>query len=681
MAGGAYSLGLCVLAAAVALLVRLAVSRRGAGGDEIRVPRKRAAALELSEQHLHAVVANAPLVLFALDAQGVFTLSEGKALGALGRQPGQVVGQSIFDVHRDHPEVRDCFRRALAGETVIFTDRTPNYTFELWVIPRKDSSGTVMGVIGVSLDVTERVQAEQQARSAEDRWQLAVRGNNDGIYDWDAATGKVFYSPRWKQILGYEDGEIENRSEEWTSRIHPDDLEMVQRAERDHLERVTPYYHTEYRLRAKDGSYRWVLARGQAQWDAAGHPLRFIGSHTDITEHKLAEHALQRAKEEAEAANRAKSQFLANMSHEMRTPLNGIIGMSELALDTELSAEQREYLATVKSSAESLLMTIDEVLDFARVETGTIELAATAFRLRQSLDETIECLAPQAREKGLRLQYEISPGTPEVVWGDAARLRQVLTHLAGNAIKFTDQGEVRLSAAVESEDASGLCLHFTVTDTGIVIAGAKLGCIFDAFTQADGSLTRRHGGVGLGLSISSKLVRLMGGTIWAENREGGGSAFHFTIRCRRTAAPAPPDPRQPEQRASQGAPERHAHVLVAEDNAVNQRLVKRMLEKSGCSTVVVGDGREAVKAVGSEAFDLVLMDIQMPVMDGCEAAALIRQREKQTGAHVPIVALTAHTMNADRERCFAAGMDAFLSKPVQTATLFQTIHGFIGVSA
>jgi len=432
-------------------------------------------------------------------------------------------------------------------------------------------------------------------------------------------------------------------------------------------------------LRAKDGSYRWVLARGQAQWDAEGHPLRFVGSHTDITDRKLAEQALRRAKEEAETANRAKSQFLDNMSHEMRTPMNGIIGMTELALDTDLTAEQRDYLTTVKSSAKSLLTTIDGVLDFARVEAGKIGLDTAAFHLRQSLDETIECLAPQAREKGLRLQYEISPGTPEVVWGDAARLRQVLTHLAANAIKFTDRGEIRLCAAVESEDACGFCLHFTVLDTGIGISTAKLGCIFEAFTQADGSFTRRHGGVGLGLSISSKLAQLMGGRIWAESREGGGSAFHFTVRYRRAVTPAPPDPLQQEQPKSRSAPERRAHILVAEDNAVNQRLVKRMLEKSGCSTVVVGDGHEAVKAVRSQTFDIVLMDIQMPVMDGCEAATLIRQGEKQTGAaHVPIVALTAHTMNGDRERCLAAGMDAYLSKPVQTATLFQTIHRFIG---
>ncbi|MGA2113823.1 MAG: ATP-binding protein [Bryobacteraceae bacterium] len=584
-------------------------------------------------------------------------------------------------MNKDNPAVQECVRRALAGEAVIWTDETKDYAFELWINPKRDLGGVVTGVMGVALNVSRRLRAERQARASEDRWQLAVRGNNDGIFDWDAATGKVFLSPRWKQILGYEDSEIENRSEEWLSRVHPDDIAMVQRAKGEHLERVTPYYSVEYRLRAKDGSYRWVLARGQAQWDAAGHPLRFVGSHTDITEQKLAEQVLKRAKEEAETANRAKSQFLANMSHEMRTPLNGIIGMSELALDTELSAEQRGYLATVKSSAESLLMTIDEVLDFAGVEAGTIELAATAFRLRQSLEETIECLGPRAREKGLSLEYEISPGAPEVVLGDAARLRQVVTHLAGNAIKFTDRGEVRLSAAVESDDASGLCLHFTVTDTGVGIASAKLSSIFDAFTQADGSLTRRHGGVGLGLSIASKLVRLMGGTIWAENRESGGSAFHFTIRCRRAARLPAPDPRQPEQGASQGVPGRRAHVLVAEDNAVDQRVVKRMLEKSGCSTVVVGDGREAVKAVGSQAFDLVLMDIQIPVMDGCEAAALILQREQETGAHVPIVALTAHTMTVDRERCFAAGMDAFPSKPVQTATLFQTIHGFIGVLA
>ncbi|MGP8247101.1 MAG: response regulator [Bryobacteraceae bacterium] len=674
------ALGLSALAVVV-LWVTIIVSRRRSERDAVRVPRKRAAALEASEQRLHAVMSNEPIVLFALDAHGVYTLSEGKGLRALGRKPGEVVGQSFFDVNKDRPTVLACIRRALAGETVIFTDRTKDYTFELWLNPQWDSDGAVTGVMGVALDITERVKAEQQARVAEERWQLALRGNNDGIFDWDAASGKVFYSPRWKELLGYEDWEFENRSEEWLSRIHPDDVAMVQQAERNHLERITPYYSVEYRLRAKDGSYRWVLARGQAQWDAEGRPTRFVGSHTDITDRKLSEQALKRAKEEAETANRAKSQFLANMSHEMRTPLNGIIGMTELALDTDLSAEQRDYLATVKSSAESLLTTIDDVLDFARMEAGKIELAAAPFDLRQSLNETVERLAPRAREKGLRFECAIEPGTPEVVLADRARLRQVLAHLAGNAIKFTDRGEIRIGVAVEFEDASGLWLHFTVADTGIGVAAAKLDCIFEAFTQADGSSTRRHGGAGLGLSITSKLVRLMGGRIWAENRESGGSSFHFTVGCRRAIMPALHDPLPREQPATQSAGELHAHILVAEDNAVNQRLVKRMLEKSGCSAVVVGDGHEAVQAVSRQAFDLVLMDIQMPVMDGCEATTIIRQSEKQTGAHLPIVALTAHTMSADRERCLAAGMDAYLSKPVHTATLFQTIHRFVGRSA
>jgi PAS domain S-box-containing protein len=677
MSGGLWSFGLCVVTVAVVLLLYAAKRGRRREGDDVRVTKKRAAALELSEQHMRAVVANAPLVLFALDARGIYTFSEGRGLSALGRKPGQVVGQSALDVNRGNPKVQDAMRRALAGETVVFTDRTPNYTFELWLTPQKDSSGAVMGVIGVSLDVTERVQAEQQARAAEDRWQLALRGNNDGIFDWDAVNGKVFYSARWKGLLGYEDDEIENRPEEWTARIHPDDLAMVKRAEQDHLAGDTPFYRVEYRLRAKDGSYRWVLARGQAQWDADGHPVRFVGSHSDITDRKLAEQALQRAKDEAETANRAKSQFVANMSHEMRTPMNGIIGMTGLTLDTDLSAEQRDYLTTVKSAAEALLSTIDDLLDFAKLQDGKIEIDATACNLRQSLDATVESLAPRVKEKGLRLESIIEPGTPEVVSCDAARLRQVLAHLADNAVKFTYRGEIRLRLAVESEDTRGFLLHFTVSDTGIGIAPDKLSYIFEAFAQADGSFTRRHCGAGLGLSICAKLVQLMGGRIWAESQMGGGSAFHFTVQC----GPAPvtaPVPRQPAAHTNGNSPELHARVLVAEDNAVNQRLVKRILEKSGCLAVVVGDGQEAVQAVNSQDFDIVLMDIQMPIMDGYEATTRIRQGEKQTGAHLPIVALTAHTLNSDRERCLAAGMDDFLSKPVQTAVLFQTIHRFIG---
>jgi PAS domain S-box-containing protein len=682
MGGGLSAIVLGLSAIALVLVGRGIVQcRRRSKRDEISVSRKRAAALEASERRLDAVVSNEPIILFAVDARGVYTLSEGKGLSTVGRKPGQVVGQSFFEVNKDRPRLQASMRRALAGETVIFTDRTERYTFELWLNPQWDSEGAVTSVMGVALDVTERVKAQQQARVAEERWQLALLANNDGIWDWDGVTGKVFYSPRWKQLLGYQDWEFENSSDEWLKRVHPDDRAMVQQAERRHFERVTPYYYAEYRLRHKDGSYRWVLARGLAQWDADGRPLRFVGSHTDITDRKLAEQALHRAKEEAETANRAKSQFLANMSHEMRTPMNGIIGMTELALDTDLTAEQRDYLATVKSSAESLLNIIDDVLNFARMEAGRIELHTAAFHLRQSLNETVEYLALRASEKGLRFECAIAPGTPEVVVADPARLRQVLTHLAGNAIKFTDRGEIRLGAEVESEDASGLWLRFTVADTGIGIDAAKLAAIFESFTQADGSLTRRHGGAGLGLSIASKLVHWMRGRIWAESRESGGSAFHFVIPCQRAAAPAPFDPLTREEPPRWDAGELHAHILVAEDNAVNQRLVKRMLEKSGCSTVVVGDGHEAVRAVSSQSFDLVLMDIQMPVMDGCEATTIIRQSEKETGTHIPIVALTAHTMSVDRDRCLAAGMDAYLSKPVQTATLFQTIHRFVGSPA
>ncbi|HYE73003.1 MAG TPA: ATP-binding protein, partial [Blastocatellia bacterium] len=455
---------------------------------------------------------------------------------------------------------------------------------------------------------------------------------------------------------------------------HPVELEADLNLVRQMLAGEINTYQLEKRYFRKDQSIVWSLLSVSLVRDNKGKPLYFISQIQDITERKQAEMALQEAKEAAEAANIAKGEFLANMSHEIRTPMNGIIGMTELALETDLTDEQRDYLNTVKFSAEALLTIINDILDISKIEAGKLDLSPTSFDLQNYILQTLQPFTVKAEQKGILLICETEPSVPSNIVSDPVRLRQIITNLVSNALKFTEQGQVTIKIGSEPVSDKKIRLKFAVTDTGIGIPLESQQIIFEAFSQADGSTTRKYGGTGLGLTISKRLTEMMDGEIWVESKPGSGSTFYFTVLVETSSTTSLDKEKEASSISVAHSPKlRSLRILLAEDNSVNQKLALRLLEKMGHQVLIAHNGRQAIEAYQNEEFDLILMDVQMPEVDGMEATASIRRQEATTNRHTLIIAMTAHAMEGDRERCLAAGMDNYISKPIHAEKLERVI--------
>ncbi len=531
------------------------------------------------------------------------------------------------------------------------------------------------------------IQAEKDLSISEERYRLAIEGSKDGIWDWELRTNKIFLSPQWKKMLGYGDHELENHPDSFFTRIHPDDVGKVGETLEAYLRGQTDEYSVECRLKHKDGGYRWILARAIGIRDENGTVYRMAGSHTDITEQKRNEEELLTSKEEAEAANQAKSAFIANMSHEIRTPLNGVLGFLDLLHSEDLTAEQMDYIETAIQSGRTLLQIINDILDITKIEAGRLEINREPFSLKGLIHAGIETFRPRVNNKGLSIDYRINEELPTFFVGDESRIRQVLFNLIGNAVKFTKEGAIQIivdrgeSSAIsvpvdEDKDSrpNMTVVTFSVKDTGIGIPEDKLDTIFESFTQVDSSYTREYQGTGLGLGIVKRLVELMGGCVEVQSGLGRGSTFSFSLPLKETSEPdsvteysvISSDPNESDSLS--------LSILLAEDNRINRIVTEKMVTRMGHRVVSVENGRDVIQELELSTYNLVLMDVQMPVMDGIEATKRIRRGDAGAAAKdIPIVALTAHALQDEKMRFLNEGMNGYLAKPINIDELEELL--------
>ncbi len=627
------------------------------------------------ERTLDSIIHALPVSVVLTDPEMRVLYASPPWIATRGLTGRQVIGESLFDLR---PDIFEPFRsgltRVVEGGVPYKVERHPvsgadgtTKWVRVEVTPWRDQAGQVGGLVMCSYDITAMVEALERTERSEERLKLAMEIADIHVFELDYLR-KELVKVGAKESFFLEANTFEALERDIWSAVDPRDRDLVRTAWERHVTEGAPY-HPEYRIAREDDEEIWVAGTVNLNTDEAGRPLRLLGALQNITGRKAQERALIRAKEDAEAANRAKSAFLATMSHEIRTPLNGVLGMAQAMAVDELSPPQRERLDVIRQSGESLLAILNDVLDLSKIEAGKLDLEDAEFDLEELAQAVHATFAAVAESKGLSFDLTVERGARGVYRGDPVRVRQVLWNLVSNALKFTDRGGVKVRVARKAG-----ALVFEVADSGIGIAPEQLAHLFRKFEQADASTTRRFGGTGLGLAICRELTELMGGEISARSTRGSGATFTVRLplekRPRRRGATkvVAPVPQEP-------ASERPLRVLAAEDNGMNQLVLRTLLAQVGVDPVIVPDGREAVAAWERAEWDVILMDIQMPVMDGPTATALIRTREVASRrVRTPIIALTANAMSHQVAEYMEAGMDGYVAKPIEAARLYEGLQ-------
>lgn len=628
----------------------------------------------LISENLHDLIC-----LHQLD--GTFTYVSPSVTELFGYEPEALIGKSFRTVCHPNDVVQfddPTFLTAVRCQE----DRTLQYRIrtkdgkDAWVETKlryvPGTHGEDDYLQSLTRDITRQRQFEQQIRQSEAKAQrlaLVAKHTHNGVIITDAEGRTEWINEGFTRMTGYTMAEMVGEKPGHLLQ-GPDSQQTAVDYMNEMLARREPFNVELINYNKVQKAY-WVRIECQPLFDETGTLTGFMAIESNITERKQYEAALKQAKEKAEEAARAKSEFLANMSHEIRTPMNAIIGLTGLLLDTELSKQQQEFIETLRTSGNSLLLIINDILDFSKIEAGKLEIEQQPFNLHACVQETIDLLSPKATQKELNLNYHVGDNVPRLILGDATRVRQVLVNLVGNAVKFTETGQVVVAVNAEAQSEENFEIQVSVQDTGIGIPRERMDRLFASFSQVDASTTRRFGGTGLGLVISKRLVEAMNGRIWVESEPGRGSTFSFTFLTEAVRGIQRPQA-QPSKSTVNPDQLRPLRILLAEDNAINQKVALRMLERIGYRADVAGNGLEAVAALKRQTYDVVLMDVQMPEMDGEEATRHIRLN-LPTAQQPYIIALTANALKGDRERFLAAGMDDYLSKPVRYQELAQAL--------